>query len=62
MKAIFSLALLGLMFAVSAPHSADAGPLRNKIKEGAKLALAVGVLKTECAARRLLRKPVGFAC
>ena len=57
-----ALALMGLIVALSTPAPAEAGPRLDKLKNGVKLGLAVGVLKTECAARKLLRKPVGFAC
>ena len=57
-----ALALMGLLVALSTPAPVQAGAFTDKLKNGAKLGVAVGVLKAECAARKLLRKPVGFAC
>jgi hypothetical protein len=53
---------MGLLVSLSTPAPVQAGAFTDKLKNGAKLGVAVGVLKAECAARKLLRKPVGFAC
>jgi len=62
MLKLLSMVSVGAMLAVSAPPPADAGPLREKLKNGTKLAVGLAVIKTECTARKILRKPVGFAC
>ncbi len=62
MLKLLSIISVGVMCALSMPAPVEAGPLREKVKNGAKLAVGLVVIKTECAARKLLRKPVGFAC